>query len=133
MSRFFIVPEPSNDNTDETNQYYSTSNGYYSRIATALEGIRATHNTIESHMDEIRDDIDRIRELADHPNGLGIRFVSPYSGLGTAILYHLYVNQAQILEDDEASPEEKAAALQKYQDVLNDLVSNFSSNSGGWG
>jgi len=101
------------------------NSAYLDRIATALETI-ATNST------EINNNIDRLRQLGDHPNGLGIRTVQPYGILGVAALYHLYINQGQILEDDEVSSSLQADSLAKYKQVIDQLLNNFDANEGGF-
>ena len=112
---------------------------YYSRIATALETIATNSTTIADNVTTIAneittidDHIERLKTLGDQPDGPGIRTVQPFGLLGTAILYHLYVNQGQILEDGEASEQVKTDSLNKYQEVINDLIANFDPNQGGF-
>ena len=118
---------------------------YLDRIATALETIATNSTTIANEITTIDDNvstianeittiddhIERLKTLGDQPDGPGIRTVQPFGLLGTAILYHLYVNQGQILEE-EASEQVKTNSLNKYQEVINDLIANFDPNQGGF-
>ncbi len=103
------------------------------RIAKAAEDAEKHFKDIEAHLDKIEDhlgkteeQISRMRDLSD-PNidGSGIRTISPYGYLGNAILYQLYVKQAQILEDPAASSEDQATALEELKSVINELFSTL--------
>jgi len=112
---------------------------FYERIATAMETIATNSTTIATNSTTIAaeittldDHIERLKELGDHPNGPGIRTVAPYGLMSTAILYHLYVNQGQILEDGDVSKQEKTDSVNKYQGIINDLIKNFDPTQGGF-
>lgn len=105
---------------------------FYERIATAMETIATNSTTIANEITTIDNHIERLKTLGDHPNGPGIRTVQPYGILGLAILYHLYINQGQILEDEEVSEALKSQSLIKYKEVIAELMSNFDPNEGGF-
>lgn len=112
---------------------------FYERIATAMETIATNSTTIATNtttiatqLTAIADDIDRLRTLADHPSGPGIRTVQPYGYLGNAILYLLYIKQAQILEDGEAGANVQAEALGKFNELLDEMFTRFDPNRGGF-
>lgn len=112
---------------------------FYERIATAMETIATNSTTIATNtttiatqLTAIADDIDRLRILADHPSGPGIRTVQPYGYLGNAILYLLYIKQAQILEDGEAGANVQAEALGKFNELLDEMFTRFDPNRGGF-
>lgn len=102
------------------------------QINTTLQNILTQHTVIASEMETIDTAIQRIRDLADHPSGPGIRTVSPYGYLGNAILYQLYVKQAQAIADSEASPADQAESLNKLNEIINELSSNLDPNQGGF-
>ena len=113
--------------------------GYYERIATAMETIATNSTTIATNTTTIAtqltamaDDIDRLRNLADHPSGPGIRTISPYGYLGNAILYLLYVKQAQILEDPDAGGNSQAESLAKFKSIVDEMFANFDATAGGF-
>jgi hypothetical protein len=99
-------------------------------IATQLTPV-----TPEAQTETLADQIARFRYLAD-PNseevnndnnhGIGIPVTNPFGYLGLGVLYQLYVKQAQILEDNDISPEQQAEALQQLNSVLNEMVNNLA-------
>lgn len=109
-------------------------------INTTLELILAQHTTVATNSTAVAAEIatidtaiQRLRDLADHPSGPGIRTVTPYGYLGNAILYLLYIKQAQILEDGEAGANAQAESLGKFNDLLDEMFANFDPNRGGFG
>lgn len=113
---------------------------FYERIATAMETMATNSTTIANNTTtiatnttQIKNDITRLKELGDHPSGPGIRTVQPYGYLGNAILYLLYIKQAQILEDGEAGANVQAEALGKFNDLLDEMFTRFDPNRGGFG
>lgn len=113
---------------------------FYDRIATAMETIATNSTTIATNTTTIAtqltamaDDIDRLRTLADHPSGPGIRTVTPYGYIGNAILYLLYIKQAQILEEEFAGGNQQAESLARFNQILDDMFANFDPNRGGFG
>jgi hypothetical protein len=112
---------------------------YYDRIATAMETVATNSTTIANNttaittqLTAIADDIDRLRNLADHPSGPGIRTIQPYGYLGNAILYLLYIKQAQILEDGEASNKEQSLSLKRFNELLDEMFRDFDATRGGF-
>lgn len=112
---------------------------FYERIATAMETIATNSTTIATNtttiatqMTAMADDIDRLRQLADHPSGPGIRTIQPYGYLGNAILYLLYIKQAQILEDGEASNKEQSLSLKRFNELLDEMFRDFDATRGGF-
>ena len=112
---------------------------YYDRIATAMETVATNSTTIADNttaivtqLTAIADDIDRLRNLADHPSGPGIRTIQPYGYLGNAILYLLYIKQAQILEDGEASNKEQSLSLKRFNELLDEMFRDFDATRGGF-
>ena len=110
--------------------------GYYERIATAMETIATNSTTIATNtstlatqLTAIADDIDNLRNLA---NSSGIRTISPYGYLGNAILYLLYVKQAQILEDPDAGGNYQAESLAKFKSIVDEMFANFDATAGGF-
>jgi len=113
--------------------------GYYDRIATAMETVATNSTTIANNttaittqLTAIANDIDRLRELGDHPSGPGIRTIQPYGYLGNAILYLLYIKQAQILEDGEANNKSQSLSLKKFNELLDEMFANFDATRGGF-
>jgi hypothetical protein len=105
---------------------------FYERIATAMETIATNSTTIANNTTTIKNDITRLKELADHPSGPGIRTVQPYGYLGNAILYLLYIKQAQILEEGFAGGNAQAESLTKFNEILDDMFANFDATRGGF-
>lgn len=79
----------------------------------------------DSH-EKIEQDIDKLRMLADHPDGLGIRTTEKHSDISLALLYLLYVTQAQAIADPDASASDQAASLQKIQNLIQEVQTNFN-------
>jgi len=102
-------------------------------IDSTLQDILTQHTIVASEIETIDTAIQKIRDLADHPNGPGIRTVSPYGYLGQAILYQLYVKQGQVLADAELDPAAQEESLNKINEIINELFSNLDPNQGGFG
>lgn len=127
----------------ETVVYDDTNGGvaidyssYYERIAVATETLATNSTTISNNISTIASqltnmasDIDNLKTLA---NTSGIRTIQPYGYVGNAILYLLYIKQAQILEEAEAGGNTQAEALQKFDQLLNEMFSNFDATRGGF-
>lgn len=115
MSKVTIIPDPSEEqqNQQTINTIYSGWSAYFSRIADSLENIE--------------EDIDRLRVLADHPNGPGIRTIQPYEEFTLSVLYSLYVKQAQAIADPDASAAGQAESLQKIQSIINEIKSTLGN------
>lgn len=103
--------------------------GYFDRIATAMETIATNSTTITTQLTAMADDIDNLRNLA---NSSGIRTIQPYGYLGSAILYLLYIKQAEILEEDFADRELQKKANKRFGKLLKEMFENFDANAGGF-
>jgi trans-2-enoyl-CoA reductase len=102
-------------------------------IASETKTIASETKTIASEIETIDTAIQKIRDLADHPSGPGIRTTSPYSYLGNAILYQLYVKQGQALADPELDSAGQAESLNKINEMISELSSNLDPNQSGFG
>lgn len=80
------------------------------RIAVSLESIAVSLSTLDKN-------VESIRNFADS-NGAGFKTTNGYENLNYAILYDLYVNKAQILEQSDASADGQASALAKLQKAM---------------
>ena len=112
---------------------------FYERIATAMETMATNSTTIANNTTtiatnttQIKNDITRLKELGDHPSGPGIRTIQPYGYLGNAILYLLYIKQAQILEDGEATNKEQSLSLKRFNELLDEMFRDFDATRGGF-
>jgi len=112
---------------------------YYDRIATAMETVATNSTTIANNttaivtqLTAIADDIDRLRELGDHPSGPGIRTIQPYGYIGTAILYLLYIKQGQILEEELVGNNVESQSLKRFNEILDDMFRDFDATRGGF-
>lgn len=123
MSKYAIVPEPppSTAVQEQTNTIWSSGFGTLSQIETTLNGIETTLNGIEEIHADIRDDIDRLRVLADYPDGEGIATRGPYNDFPMSVLYLLYVKQAEAIATPDVSSEDQAASIEKLRNVINEL------------
>lgn len=119
MSKYAIVPEP-----PPSTAVQEQTNVIWNNIGTSLNSLNQIHDELERirliHAD-IRDDIDRLRVLADYPNGDGIATRGPYNDLPMSILYLLYVKQAEAIDTPDASSEEQSKSIQKLRDVISEL------------
>lgn len=109
---------------------------YYARISTAIETIAVNSTEIKNRIISIDESL--IKYVADFETyrddfeffkndfnalkirgdgGEGITTTSPYE-LGEAVLYHLYVKQAFVLEGGEATPEEQQQSLDKIKSLI---------------
>jgi hypothetical protein len=104
----------------------------HTTVATNSTTVATNTSSIAAEIATIDTAIQRLRDLADHPSGPGIRTVQPYGYLGNAILYLLYIKQAQILEDGEAGENVQAEALAKFNDLLDEMFARFDPNRGGF-
>lgn len=146
MSRF-VLAEPTVEETptpepaDYTSIYGNWST-YLASIATSLENIDDSLNTIEanstlsktaletiaSNSTVTKEDITRLRDLADRTrDGLGIRTVQPYGEVSIAILWLLYMEKGRILDTDLASNEQLAENLARLNTILERIRANVSA------
>ena len=89
--------------------------------------VRPELDRMATSLEQIENDIIRLRDLADKEReGTGIITTSPFGYLGNAILYQLYVKQAQILEEPAASSESQVAALAELNTVVSELFNSLS-------
>jgi hypothetical protein len=120
----------------------------YERIATSLEtistdiaiikdnlGSAAAIDTtiIEEKLDsiavsntQIGEQLLRLRELSDKEvDGSGIMTNTPYGYIANAILYQLYVKQAQILSDPSADAAKQLESLNTLKQIVEEIVTNL--------
>lgn len=109
---------------------------YYERIASALETITTDTTSIAdsssgsaNSLAEIAADLDNLKTLA---NSSGIRTITPYGYIGNTILYLLYIKQAQILDETFAGDNQQAESLAKFNQILEEMFSNFDATKGGF-
>jgi hypothetical protein len=132
-----IINNTFNDNADDW--WENEVKPELEKINSTLQDILQQHTaiasetkTIASEIETIDTAIQKIRDLADHPNGPGIRTISPYGYLGDAILYQLYVKQGQVLADAELDPAAQEESLNKINEIITELFSNLDPNQGGF-
>lgn len=87
-----------------------------------------THKEIKNILQEINEDIDKLRDLADPGGtGTGIRTITPFGEIGTAALYHLFVRQGQIVAEPNSDSSTQASSLAELRSTIDELRSNFNS------
>jgi hypothetical protein len=101
-------------------------------VATNSTTIANNTTAIVTQLTAIADDIDRLRELGDHPSGPGIRTIQPYGYIGTAILYLLYIKQGQILEEELVGNNVESQSLKRFNEILDDMFRDFDATRGGF-
>jgi hypothetical protein len=103
-------------------------------INTTLSTLNTNITTLNNHLDtsgpagNLAEQFKRLRELGDIDKvGTGIRTSEPYGNVATAILYQLYIKQAQMLSDPDASPADQTTSLNLLKQVIDELVANLDS------
>lgn len=91
---------------------------FYERIATALETIATNSTTVAQKITAIEAHQDRIRELGET---VGYRIKSPYEVFSMVALYKLFIKEAKILELEDATEEQRAQALQRVLDYMQEF------------
>lgn len=145
MSRFVIAEPPVEETTTPVADYTSIYGGwstYLASIATSLENIDDSIDTVEanstlsktaletiaSNLTVTKEDITRIRNLADRArDGLGIRTVQPYGEISIAILWLLYMEKGRIQDTELATSEQLTDNLSRLNTILERIRANVSA------
>lgn len=87
-------------------------------IASDVSTVAANSTTIATKITEMEAHQNRIKELGET---VGYRIKSPYEVFSMVSLYKLFVKEAQILELEDATEEERARALQRVLDYMQEF------------